>query len=351
MSYLDDCDFWCQTDGENSKREGGVGNRNTKFVWRLSKFSSLQAQVQKGEFIASNSFSVISPEGVVTKWRLRLYPNGDKSAKNGNFSVYLEVLEAIARASYRILISDEIGKKMETLASSFGKGTLFKPGALGTWGRPNALSIDQLKDKWLFDDVIILVCEMSVLEASLYDIKQNHGLQMIEDLEKAFEVRDSFDVTINCGDTSFECNKFMLTARSPVFRSMFKHNTKENQTNVVNIKDIDPKVMEEMLQCIHTGDSPNLKYFEKELLAAADFYQLDQLKISCQEVLSDTLNVETSIELLILSDLYTAPKLRKDALKFVSKNMKSVSSACEWKKELAGYPNLMAEIIESLINE
>ena len=108
--------------------------------------------------------------------------------------------------------------------------------------------------------------------------------------------------------------------------------------------------MEEVLKYVHTGDSPNIEYFAKELLAAADFYQLDQLKISCQEVLSDTLDAGNSIELLILSDAYSAPKLRKDALKFVSENLTSVSSACEWKKKLAGHSNLMLEIIESLKN-
>ena len=67
-------------------------------------------------------------------------------------------------------------------------------------------------------------------------------------------------------------------------------------------------------------------------------------------MLSETLDVENSIELLILSEMYTAPKLRKNALKFVSENMTLVSSSCDWKKKLANYPILMAEIIESLMN-
>ena len=66
-------------------------------------------------------------------------------------------------------------------------------------------------------------------------------------------------------------------------------------------------------------------------------------------MLSETLDAENSIELLILSEMYSAPKLRKNALKFVSENMTSVSSSCDWKKELVGYPILMAEIIESLM--
>merc|ERR1719348_1729882 len=164
---------------------------------------------------------------------------------------------------------------------------------------------------------MILVCEMSVLQ-TFYDIKQNHHLQMMEDLGKAFEEKNSLDVTVNCGDASFECNKFMLTARSPVFKAMFQHDTKENQTNVVNLKDIEPRVLEEMMLYIHTGDAPNVK----QLLAVADFYQLNQLKDCCQEVLSETLDAKNSIGILILSDMHSAMKLKKDALKFVSENMK-----------------------------
>ena len=142
----------------------------------------------------------------------------------------------------------------------------------------------------------------------------------------------------------------MLTAISPVFEAMFQHETLESQTNVVTIEDVEPEVFEEIMLYIQTGEAPNINKIAKEILAAADFSQLDQLKISCQEVLSDTLDAENSIELLILSDAYSAPKLRKDALKFVSENLTSVSSACEWKKKLAGHSNLMLEIIESLKN-
>ena len=72
--------------------------------------------------------------------------------------------------------------------------------------------------------------------------------------------------------------------------------------------------------------------------------------ISNQEVLIESLDVKNSIERLIISDMYSAQKLRKDAMKFVCKNMKLISSTCDWKKDLAGYPSLMAEIIEFLMN-
>merc|ERR1719348_517415 len=75
------------------------------------------------------------------------------------------------------------------------------------------------------------------------------------DLAKAFKSKNSnaFDVKVKCGDASFECSKFMLTTRSPVFKSMFQANMIESQTNVIEIVDLQPEVVAKMLQYIHTG--------------------------------------------------------------------------------------------------
>jgi len=175
------------------------------------------------------------------------------------------------------------------------------------------------------------------------EVKQKHRLQVVNDLEKAYADQSFLDVTVSCGDASFKCNKFMLAARSPVFKAMFQHDSKESKNNVVEIKDIESKVLEEMLHYIHTGNAPNIKDLSKDLLAAADFYQLDQLKTRCQELLSEALDVENALKMLILSDKYSAPKLRKDAVKFVAKNL------VNWTEELKGHPLLYAEVFDALL--
>jgi len=177
-------------------------------------------------------------------------------------------------------------------------------------------------------------------------VRQKHSLQMMEDLEKAYADKRFLDVTVTCGDASFKCNKFMLTARSPVFKAMFQHDNKESQSNVVEIKDIESKVLEEILHYIHTGDAPNIKNLAKDLLAAADFYQLDQLKTRCQELLSESLDPENAIEMLYLSEKFSAQKLRIEALKFVANNSNSVN----WKDLEEDHP-LNQEIIDSLLTK
>ena len=101
-----------------------------------------------------------------------------------------------------------------------------------------------------------------------------------------------------------------------------------------------------IVQYIHTGNFLNIEKMPRDLLAAADRYQLEQLKTSCQEILIETLDIENCIAILILSNMHNALKLMRGALKFATDNMKAISISCAWKKELAVYPSLMADMIE-----
>lgn len=53
----------------------------------------------------------------------------------------------------------------------------------------------------------------------------------------------------------------------------------ESQSDRVIIDDVEPDVMKEMLRFMYTGTAPNLDRMADTLLAAADKYQLDRLKV------------------------------------------------------------------------
>ena len=101
---------------------------------------------------------------------------------------------------------------------------------------------------------LFLACEIFVMKID-YERRMYHNSQMMADLEDTVNLKDTlgFDVIVKCGDASFECSKFLLTARSPVFKSMFQSNMMESQTNVVNIENLKPEVVAVMLQYIHTA--------------------------------------------------------------------------------------------------
>ena len=68
-------------------------------------------------------------------------------------------------------------------------------------------------------------------------------------------------------------------ARSQVFAAMFEHDMEEAKHNRVEVKDVDSEVMDQMLRFIYTGKAPDLERMAAELLAAADKYALDRLKV------------------------------------------------------------------------
>lgn len=70
----------------------------------------------------------------------------------------------------------------------------------------------------------------------------------------------------------------MLASRSSVFKAMLEPHTAESQTGRVNIQDMDPEVMTEILRFMYTGNSPSIQTMALDLLSAADRFNLPGLK-------------------------------------------------------------------------
>jgi len=330
--------FVCKTDRDKTKSTFGM--RGSRFVWGIKNF--LERTEQKGESLCSETFRVVGSSDTVTKWVVYVYPKGLEDSEVDNISIRLvNNSEVEVKAKFELWITNKMGEELDV----FNQVSFVEPKKDLV-----AKNVSLNDGHWLQqDNDLAIMCQITVLETG-YQVKRFHSLKMIADLEQAFIQNDSsgFDVTvIKCGEVSFECNKFMLTARSPVFKSMFQSDMVESQTNTVEIVDLKPEIVAEMLQYIHTGTASNIRKYSQELLAAADRYQLEQLKSSCQEILIASLAVENCISILLLSDKHNALELRKAALNYAAENMSSISSSCDWKKELAGVQSLMTDMIET----
>jgi len=325
--------FWCQTDGDESESDV---NRY-QFAWKIKNYKDRPEQ--KGEYVDSHEFHVLGPDHKnVTRWIIRVYPKGCKDSDEGNICISI-VNDSDFKVKVKgvLYLGNKDGiKEILNFEDNLGRGW--------TKENKNVSLADVLKD------ALTITAKIQVLKTDV-DTKTNRNEGMVKELFHAFENKDSvlFDFTIKCGDASFECSKFMLAARSPVFKSMMLSNMIESQTNSVNIEDLLPEVVEGMLQYIHTGVTEHFYKLPRELLAAADRYQLKYLKSSCEATLVDSLDVENCISLLILSEMYNASHLRKAALQFAVENIKSISNSLDWKKELAAFPSLMTDLIESLM--
>jgi len=329
--------FWCQTDGDKSK--SGFGLNGSRFVWRIKNFLDRTEQV--GESVSSEVFRVIGSSDTVTKWVVHVFPKGHEDSEAGSISIQVVRNGRVkVKAKCDLWIINKTEEELDIIdeISSFEQKIDFV-----------AKNVFLEDGFWLQDKDLTIICQIKVLETG-YDVKRFQRIKMMHDLEIAFNSDDSigFDAAvIKCGEVSFECNKFMLTARSPVFKGMFQAEMVESQTNLVNIDDIEPKVVAEMVEYIHTGIATNIGKYPRELLAAADRYQLVELKTSCEEILIASLDAKNCIDILLLSDLHNAQGLKTAALNFAAENMKSISSSCDWKKKLASVPSLLTDMIET----
>ena len=113
----------------------------------------------------------------------------------------------------------------------------------------------------------------------------------------------------------------------------------------MEVKDLQPDVFAELLTFIYTGNTPNLGKFARELLAAADKYQVELLKTVCSEKICGSIDVNNCIDLLVIGDTYNALFLKQFSLRFIAKNVESVCETRDWRERLLDHPTLMADVI------
>lgn len=133
-------------------------------------------------------------------------------------------------------------------------------------------------------DLLVLFCikrflflQVSVVADSVNISGQTNSVQfkvpecrLSEDLGLLFETQKFSDAILCVGKEEFFVHKAVLAARSPVFSAMFAHEMEEKKQNRVEITDVDPVVLREMLRFIYTGKAPNLDKMDSDLLSAAD---------------------------------------------------------------------------------
>ena len=161
------------------------------------------------------------------------------------------------------------------------------------------------------------------------------------------------DITIETGEKTFKAHRAVLASCSDVFKRMFEINMKEKRESVVTISDIDPEVMADLLAYMYTGTAPNLKKLARELLIAADKYNLPCLLGMCVNKLIVNLTPANIAENLLLADgIHLETRLTKSlkdaCIKFIKHHSCSVYRSESWKKLKETSFELAAEVLENI---
>ena len=126
------------------------------------------------------------------------------------------------------------------------------------------------------------------------------------------------DVTINTSDGSMRAHKAVLSASSPVFQSMFLHDLKEKESSTIEIDDMSSESCMAFLSYVYGTIKP-IEFWKHRLalLAAANKYNMSDLKQACEESLLEDINSGNVLERLLEAWLYQLDKLKKGCLTYL----------------------------------
>ena len=153
------------------------------------------------------------------------------------------------------------------------------------------------------------------------------------------------DVTLVVKDgKQLKAHGNVLSKASPFFENTLNSYWKENRERIIRIELLTEEVMKDILEFIYSGtvDVSSLEMAE-DLIAAADYLFLPNLKVIAGRLLEQSLSTSNSILIYQFAERYQCEELLSNAKKFINSNFLSVS-----KEEV--FLNLSSHEIEEWIS-
>ncbi|XP_038959269.1 TD and POZ domain-containing protein 2-like [Rattus norvegicus] len=325
------------------------------YEWTISNFSFCMDGIR--ENITSPVFSLEGNEEV--QWCLRIFPNGVDEESKDYLSVSLRLHSCpkspvLAKVQFWIINAQGEKHQIKEIPNILS----FSPKQ--QWGLRKFILRDFLLSlrHWLLpEDQLILCCKVSIVGPSfstpghnMTPTNKDPRQMLADDIGELWKNSLFTDCSLVVAGQEFRAHKAILAARSPVFRAMFEHEMLESLTNRVEIHDIHLQVFKEMMAFIYTGKAPHLHSHSMatDLLAAAEMYDLQDLKVMCEDSLCRNLSVKNAVPTLILADLHSTEHLKTRVMDFIILHASEVSKTLEWKSMVESHPHLVEEAFLSL---
>ncbi|KAF8771522.1 Speckle-type POZ protein like [Argiope bruennichi] len=353
------CKMW---NIEGTSSEGGytsvttkIGKASNSFVWDIKDFLNLTPDEERMTVIKSASTDIqqLSLKFFVMEG-LGCEENLCVKATSSN--------EKIRIRDFKLFIMDATGGKIKC---NLGEHAICTINTL--YHFPMIFSKRQLmqkKNQYLSDNTLRLFCELSystgiILEefnskdTCLNELKpfegdlspsERHIPNALSGLDCLYHHQIMCDVRLRTETEAFPCHRIILSAASPVFRSMFTNPMKEEASEFVDIPDLEDGIVQRMLPYLYTGTLEDLDWESaSKLYAAADKYQIIPLKDKCVSFLKTNISVANACEALVLADFHQDNELKRDIQNFILDNSSNIISSNNWSKLMGKNIELAAE--------
>ncbi|KAK3189938.1 hypothetical protein Dsin_029499 [Dipteronia sinensis] len=338
---------------------------NGSHQFKISGYS-LSKGMGIGKYIASDTFIVGG-----YAWAVYFYPDG-KSAEDN--STYVSLFIALAsegtdvRALFELTLMDQSGKERHKVHTHFGRALESGPYALkyrgSMWGYKRFFKRTLLETSdYLKDDCLSIRCCVGVVKSHTEAPKTYSIAVPPSDIGKHFgkllEGGIDTDVNFEVDEEKFAAHKLVLATRSPVFRAQLFGPLKDQNTQCIKIEDMEAPVFKTLLHFIYWDALPDMEEFmglsskgvstlmAQHLLAAADRYALERLKLLCEAKLCEDVAINTVATTLALAEQHHCFQLKNVCLKFVAlpENLKAVMQTDGYEYLEESCPSVLTELL------
>ncbi|XP_072832432.1 kelch repeat and BTB domain-containing protein 6 isoform X2 [Vicugna pacos] len=160
-----------------------------------------------------------------------------------------------------------------------------------------------------------------------------HSAALLAQLKSFYDARLLCDVTIEVVTPGsgpgtgrlFPCNRNVLAAACPYFKSMFTGGMYESHQTNVTMHDVDAESFEVLVDYCYTGRVSLSEANVERLYAASDMLQLEYVREACASFLARRLDLANCTAIFKFADAFGHRKLRSQAQSFIAHNFKQLS--------------------------
>lgn len=335
-----------------------VNFRKSSYLWAIENYVSVHDK--RKQTLKSASFSADDDE---FKWCLHLNPYCDSTwislylYPSNECSNFTEHSPITGKLKFSILNAENVETCTQNMDFTLTTGSTVHTGFQNFVTRTTLFNEES---KLLSQEKLTIFCELSYIkETDIVNVSgkpfsnslEKREPACLEDIETLFRNEEFSDVTLSVKNEKYPAHKSILVARSSVFKAMLSHDMKEKQSNCIELQDIEVPVFEAMLRYIYSGKIQhlNLEELAPELLAAADRYDLKNLKTICEKELYGKLSIATAVNTLMWADMYHAENLKEQTLLFIKMHSYTSNMLEEQFRGalIKSFPHLLLEILDT----
>ncbi|KAG8074973.1 hypothetical protein GUJ93_ZPchr0006g45847 [Zizania palustris] len=168
------------------------------------------------------------------------------------------------------------------------------------------------------------------------------------------------DVTFAVSGQSFAAHRAILASRSPVFMAMLFGGMKKKISQQIEINGMEASVFKAILHFVYTDTVPELDHHKgaaattaamaQHLLAGADYYELERLKLICESKLMDRIDADTVSTTLALAEQHNCSRLKAKCVEFIAggrrENLDAVLATDGYKHLEASCPSVLTDLLK-----